>query len=190
MAEFKNLSKSYDGVTVVDNFSLILKKGDHVAIMGESGSGKTTLLSIAAGLTTPDSGSFIHDGRVAVMFQEPRLLPWKTALENIRAVLKKESYALSDTYLSAVGLGDDGEKMPSQLSGGMAQRVAFARFLAYAEATDADLLLLDEPFSALDDETGAKMLKLLKTFAKGKTLLLITHDKQDAEEFTDKIVRL
>lgn len=190
MAEFLNVTKCYDGKTIIDNFSLTMQKGDHVVIMGESGSGKTTLLSIAAGLTRPDSGSFTHEGRIAVMFQEPRLLPWKTALENVRAVLKKDSYPLADVYLSAVGLGNDSDKMPAQLSGGMAQRVSLARFLAYAKATNADLLLLDEPFSALDDETGSKMLKLLKSFAKGKTLLLITHDKQDAEAFADKIVRL
>ena len=190
MAEFKNVIKKYGDKTVLDNFSLILEKGKKTAIMGESGCGKTTLLRIAAGLTKADGGEFIHEGRIAVMFQEPRLLPWKNALDNVKAVLSKEQFHLADKYLSSVGLENDKAKFPHELSGGMAQRVALARFFAFAEATDSDLLLLDEPFSALDDETAEKMLSLLNEFSKGKTLLVVTHDKADAETFADEIVKL
>jgi ABC-type nitrate/sulfonate/bicarbonate transport system ATPase subunit len=125
-----------------------------------------------------------------MMFQEARLLPWKTAFENICAVLSKEQFHLADKYLSAVGLENDAEKYPRELSGGMAQRVAFARFLAFSEATEASLLLLDEPFSALDDGTGEKMLELLKVFSMGKTVILVTHDEKDAEKFSDSIIRI
>ncbi len=190
LAEFKNITKKYGDKTVLDNFSLILKKGTKTAIMGESGCGKTTLLRIAAGLTKADGGEFIHEGRIAVMFQEPRLLPWKNALDNVKAVLSKEQFSLAEKYLSAVGLENDKVKFPHELSGGMAQRVALARFFAFAEATHADLLLLDEPFSALDDETAEKMLSLLKEFSNGKALLVVTHDKADAESFADEVVKL
>lgn len=190
MAEFKNITKRYGDKTVIEDFSFSLKSGSKTAIMGESGRGKTTLLLIAAGLLKPDSGEFAHVGEVAVMFQEPRLLPWKTALQNVCAVLSREQFPLADKYLSAVGLEADKNKFPHELSGGMAQRVAFARFLAFAEAKNCDLLLLDEPFSALDDETAEKMLELLNVFSVGKTVLLITHDKSDAENFSDKIIEL
>jgi ABC-type nitrate/sulfonate/bicarbonate transport system ATPase subunit len=190
LVEFKNITKNFGERTVLENFSLTVKKGSKIALMGESGVGKTTLLRIAAGLEKPDGGEFVSDERIAVMFQEPRLLPWKTALENVRAVLKKEHFSLADKYLSAVGLENDRNKYPHTLSGGMAQRVAFARFLAFAEYSGAALLLLDEPFSALDGETGKKMLELLKDFSEGKTVLLVTHDKADADKFADEIVRL
>ncbi len=190
MAEFKNITKKYGDKTVLDNFSLVLEKGAKTAIMGESGCGKTTLLRIAAGLTKADGGEFIHEGNIAVMFQEPRLLPWKNALDNVKAVLSKDHFPLADKYLSAVGLENDKAKFPNELSGGMAQRVALARFFAFAEVTESDLLLLDEPFSALDDETGEKMLELLMFFSKDKTVLIVTHDKTDAESFADKIIKL
>ena len=190
MAEFRNISKKYGESVILDGFSLKLEKGSKTAIMGESGSGKTTLLRIAAGLTAPDSGEFICDGNIAVMFQEPRLLPWKNALENVRAVLTKDRFDLADRYLSAVGLGDATDKYPHELSGGMAQRVALARFFAFAEMTDAVLLLLDEPFSALDSETSDKMIALLKDFSRGKTVMMVTHDSKDAKSFADEIIKL
>lgn len=190
MAEFKNITKKYGDKTVLDNFSLVLEKGSKTAIMGESGCGKTTLLRIAAGLEKADSGEFVCGEKTAVMFQEPRLLPWKTALENVKAVLSKDHFSLADKYIFAVGLSDAAEKYPRELSGGMAQRVAFARFLAFAEAENVTFLLLDEPFSALDDETAAKMLALLKDFSKNKTVILISHDMSDAESFADNILKL
>lgn len=189
MVEFKNITKKFGERTVLENFSLTVKKGSKIALMGESGVGKTTLLRIAAGLEKPDGGEFVSDERIAVMFQEPRLLPWKTAIKNVKAVLSKDHFPLADKYLKAVGLENDATKYPHELSGGMAQRVAFARFLAFAEYSGATLLLLDEPFSALDGETGKKMLELLKDFAEDKTVLLVTHDKADADKFADEIVR-
>ena len=190
LAEFINVTKKYGENVILEDFSLKLKQGSKTVIMGESGCGKTTLLRIAAGLEKPDGGEFLTDEKVAVMFQEPRVLPWKNALDNVKAVLPKEAFPLADKYLSAVGLEADRQKYPRELSGGMMQRVAFARFLAFAEYSGATLLLLDEPFSALDDETGKKMLALLKDFSEGKTVLLVTHDKADAESFADEILKL
>ncbi len=193
MPEFKNITKKYGSDTVLENFSLTIEKDSPIVIMGESGKGKTTLLRIMAGLEKPDSGELITDGeKTAFMFQEDRLLPWKNALDNVRAVLRGDDIKLADKYFLSVGLDidTDGKKYPSELSGGMRQRVAFARFLAYAEASGADLLLLDEPFSALDTETAEKMSELLKTAASGKYLAVVSHDESDAEMLGARIVNI
>ena len=193
MPEFINVTKKFDENTVVDSFSLKLKKSFPTVIMGESGCGKTTLLRIAAGLDTADGGHFDTNGEsIAYMFQESRLLPWKNAIENVCAVLKKENRFLAEKYLSLVGLDvkTDGKKLPSELSGGMRQRVAFARFLAYTEATNATLLLLDEPFSALDDATAERMINLLRTAAKNKYLLMVSHDETDANRLGATVIKL
>lgn len=193
MPEFKSITKKYGDNTVLDDFSLELKKNSPTVIMGESGCGKTTLLRIAAELEKSDSGEFNSNGeKIAYTFQESRLLPWKTALDNVCAVLKKEQRPLAEKYLSLVGLDVeiDGKKFPSELSGGMRQRVAFARFLAYVEATDSSILLLDEPFSALDDATAEKMAKLLIEAARDKYLLVVTHDDADAIHLGAKIIDL
>lgn len=189
MTELKNIQKSFGENAVFKDFSLKLTEGSKNIVKGASGCGKTTLLRIISGLEAIDGGEVMRDERLAYMFQEPRLLPWKNALDNIRAVLKKEDFALAEKYISAVGLADAEKKFPLELSGGMAQRVAFARFLAFAEATDAELILLDEPFSALDRETAAKMLDLLTEFSVGKTLVLVTHDESDIA-FADNVIEL
>lgn len=193
MADFKNISKKYGDNTVLENFSLEIKKDSPTVIMGESGCGKTTLLRIAAGIESADSGRFESNGeKIAYMFQEPRLLPWKSALGNILAVLPRGSEQIAKRYFSAVGLDPlkDSKKLPRELSGGMQQRVAFARFLAYAEITNSTLLLLDEPFSALDDETAEKMAALLSNFAKNKALLVVSHDEVDAQILGATVIKM
>ena len=193
MIEIKNATKKYgkykSAQTVLENFSLTLESGSKTVITGASGIGKTTLLRILAGLEKPDGGEFFSDEKVAVMFQEPRLLPWKTALENVAVVLPNGKKELADKYLSLVELEEDKNKFPHELSGGMAQRVALARFLAFAEADGSTLLLLDEPFSALDYTTAEKMLALLRDFANGKTVLLVAHHLPDIS-FADEIFAL
>ncbi len=193
MTNFKNITKKYGDNTVLENFSLTLTADAPTVIMGESGKGKTTLLRIAARLERPDSGEVCSDGeKLAYMFQEPRLLPWKNALDNVRAPLPKDKYSLADKYFTAVGLdlAQDGKKQIHELSGGMAQRVAFARFLAYAEASEAACLLLDEPFSAIDTETAEKMATILRDFSKGKILAVVSHDECDAEMLGARTVRI
>ena len=193
MAELKSITKKYGDNTVLNDFSLKLKKNFPTVIMGESGCGKTTLLRIAAGLEKADFGEFETNGEnIAFMFQEPRLLPWKNALDNILAVLPKNSLDVAKKYLKATGLDieTDGKKLPAELSGGMRQRVAFARFLAYAEVTNSTLLLLDEPFSALDGETANIMASILRDFAHDKTLLVVTHDPEDAISLEANVIRI
>ena len=189
MLNITSVSKKYGDKTVLNNFSIILEKGTKTALMGESGCGKTTLLRIAAGIEKPDSGEITCKGSVAMMFQEPRLLPWKNALDNVKAVLSKEHFSLAEKYLLAVGLSNHSDKYPHELSGGMAQRVALARFLAFAEMTEADLLLLDEPFSSLDSETAEKMISLLEQNSRGKTILMVTHRPEETC-FADKTIAL
>lgn len=190
MIKLENITKKYGEQIVLDNFSLNVSGGERIALIGASGRGKTTLLRIISGLENADGGTVECSGKIAYMFQEARLLPWKNARENILAVLNKDNAALADKYLDAVGLFDDKDKLPTSLSGGMAQRVAFARFLAYAEATDAEILLLDEPFSALDGDTASTMLSLLDSFTAGKTLILVTHDDTHADALGAKTVEL
>ncbi len=176
MIQLRNISVSFDGEQVINDLSLDIKKGEICLVGGESGIGKTTLLRVIAGLLKPNSGSISIEGRTAIMFQEPRLLPWKNSLENVKAVLKAKDSALAEKYLSLAGLENDLDKYPSELSGGMAQRVSFARFAAFSEETNAEILLLDEPFSSLDTENKEKMLSLLLKPAKGKTLLIVSHE--------------
>lgn len=190
LVEIKNLTKKYGSVTVLDNFELSLQDNSKTVLMGDSGRGKTTLLRIISGLEKADEGTIRIDGNMAYMFQEPRLLPWKSTLDNVKAFLPKEHHALAEKYLSLVGLGDALKKHPSELSGGMAQRVAFARFLAYADASDAKILLLDEPFSALDTNSARAMIELLISASENRILLLVTHDPHQAEAIGDRIINI
>lgn len=194
MIKLENISKSYGDRAVLTDFSLSADIGERICLVGASGCGKTTLLHIIAGLEMADGGNIRVSDAVAIMFQEPRLLPWKSAIENIAAVLPKNTRVpaieLVKRHLSAVGLAAEAEKMPDSLSGGMAQRVALARFFAFADVTGAQLLLLDEPFSALDKATADDMLSLLDKFSEGKTLVLVAHDESHAEKLGARIVEL
>ncbi len=190
MTEFVNISKKYGDKVVFDNFSLSVPEEKISVIMGESGKGKTTLLSIAAGIVNPDRGKFVHSGNISYMFQEPRLFSWFTVSRNIEAVLPSDKKHLSRKYLSFIGMEEDSGKYPRELSGGMKQRVSFARFLAYTEATDANLLLLDEPFSSIDENMTAAMIEILKNSAKNKTVLYVTHNSNEAGLVGDNIIEL
>lgn len=178
----------------------MLNNGEKAIIMGQSGCGKTTLLNIAAGLLFPDSGTFSHIGnKIAYMFQEPRLLPWCSVKENILAVLPNKKLnkdinlsedKIADHYLESVELFGCDDLLPDKLSGGMKQRLAYARFLAFVNFYNADLLLLDEPFSSLDYETKNKMNKLLKSETENKTVIYVTHNISDAKDFCDRVITL
>lgn len=158
------------------DLSLSFSAPGQYAILGPSGRGKTTLLRLIAGLETPLCGS-IHvpqDARISFCFQEDRLLPWKTVLENVALVSDTDT---ARYWLNQVGLSGEENSYPASLSGGMKRRASLARALAY----DADILLMDEPFRALDDATHAKMLTLVRKASKDKLLILVTHDETDAD---------
>ena len=199
MLTLDTLCKTYAGGNVaLENVSLKLKPGEIIAMVGGSGCGKTTMLRLVAGLDTPTTGSVAVDDTVitapneaiGLIFQEPRLLPWLSVAENIAFGLKHlprdEQKARVDFALHRVGLDGYNDRWPRQLSGGQAQRVAISRALA----PEPKVLLLDEPFSALDAFTRASLHEHLLALweAKRPTLLIVTHDVEEAVTLADRVV--
>lgn len=181
MIEFEHVSMRFGEKQVLRDFSFRFEDGVRYAVLAPSGGGKTTLLRLAAGLLAPSEGRIVRrPGEVAVCFQEDRLLPWYTARENVALALPRgrdgEVARAANEWLARVGLSAEADALPASLSGGMKRRVALARALAF----DAPALLLDEPFRALDEETHAAMLALIREQTKGRLLLLVTHDERDA----------
>ena len=186
MLEFRSVSLSFGDQQVLRGVSFTLQPGGRLALMGPSGCGKTTLLRLAAGLLEPDSGEVLRpDVGAAVVFQEPRLLPWLTAEENVDLVLSDRSATLPQAraWLEKLGLADAAGKYPAELSGGMQRRVALARALALGR----ELLLLDEPFSALDEEQREGAQRLVAE--QGCAILLATHDEREAAALGCRILR-
>ena len=188
MLELKDISVRYDGKSVLSGCGLSLGDGERLALMGPSGCGKTTLLRVALSLLPPDTGSVSGDPcRTAAVFQEPRLLPWRTAAENVNVVLSDGPETMPEalSMLERVELSDAGEKYPAELSGGMQQRVSIARALAFRP----DLLVLDEPFRGLDDELRGRMVSLLNTSLQSASLLLVTHSEEEAKTLGCRVLR-
>jgi len=186
--EIKSLCKSYDKKSVLNNFSLSLEEGTTTCIMGNSGCGKTTLLRIVAGLEKPDSGEVkIKKNRISFVFQEDRLCEDFSPISNIKFVTGNN---LSDETikenLNALGLHEKLNKPVSLMSGGMKRRVAIARALL----SDYDVLLMDEPFKGLDIELKSSVIEYVKEKTKGKTVIIVTHDLQEAENLSKNIVKM
>ena len=183
-------------VRALDQVSLTTTPGEFTCLIGASGCGKSTLLSLVAGLDRPTSGDVTVNGRVALMFQEPGLFPWLTAAGNIelalraRKVPRTERKARTLELLDAVQLGGFARKQPHELSGGMRQRVALARALAQ----DADVLLMDEPFGALDamtrDLLHDELDRVRERVGKPLTVLFVTHNVREAVRLGDRVVLL
>jgi len=181
-------------VHALDQVSLTASPGEFTCLIGASGCGKSTLLNLVAGLDKPTAGQIAVGGRVALMFQEPGLFPWLTAAGNIelalraRGAAKAERRAKAAELLETVHLGGFGKKRPRELSGGMRQRVALARALAQ----DADVLLMDEPFGALDAMTRDLLHDELDRVCQGRnlTVLFVTHNVREAVRLGDRVVVL
>ncbi|MEV6335240.1 ABC transporter ATP-binding protein [Nocardia vinacea] len=183
---------SNEEFTAIDDISLELRDGEFLVLVGPSGSGKSTLLDLLGGLSKPSAGRILLDGKPisgpgldrGIVFQQYALLPWRTARANIefgleaKGVRRRERRKIAGEYLELVGLAGFGDRYPHELSGGMKQRVAIARSLAF----DPEVLLMDEPFAALDAQTRESLQdELLRIWqATGKTILFITHGIDEA----------
>ncbi len=187
------LTKSFGGLPVLEPLSLTLPRGEFLSLLGPSGCGKSTLLRLIAGLEPPTSGtaSLGETPHPAYVFQDPNLLPWRTVLSNValplelRGVARTEREQRAQEVLSQMGLADAGALMPRQLSGGMKMRVSLARALV----TKPDLLLLDEPFSALDELTRFRLGELLRDLwlKSGLTVIFVTHSISEAVYLSERI---
>ena len=157
-------------------------------MLGASGGGKTTLLRLIAGLEAPDAGTIsgTKGKKICFLFQEPRLLPWLTAEQNVRTVQEKHSSVGAGEWLKRVGLSGAENKFPAELSGGMCQRVALARALAFG----GDCFLLDEPFKEIDAAAKLLLFPLLKRETEGKPVVLVTHTEEEARLLCDRAFRL
>lgn len=202
----RHLSKTFTlngkPLPVLKNVNLKIRSGESLAIVGASGSGKTTLLRVLAGLEAADHGEVLIDGKAvhgvgterAVIFQEPRLLPWLTVLDNVgfgletQGLGREEARARAKRYVELVGLQSFETAYPRQLSGGMAQRVGIARALA----VQPEILLLDEPLGALDAMTKISMQQELARIWHDEdvTTVLVTHDLEEAIYLADRILIL
>ena len=195
MITFENVSFGYKrGINVLSGFTLEVPDSGRVCLFGKSGCGKSTVLRLAMGLAKPGSGRITGTEGLAVsaVFQEDRLIPWKTVLENVALFAdgtERAAAAPADRaayYLRALGLGDVLHSLPGELSGGMKRRVALARALAH----NFDMLVLDEPFTGLDEAAKRNAIELVSRETAGKMLLLATHDLQEAESLGAEIIEL
>lgn len=200
IAVASSVSRHFGSVTALDTIDLSIGRGEFVSIVGPSGCGKSTLLEVFAGLQDHDGGTVTVDdrpltgprSRTAVIFQESATLPWRTVRDNVafalevRGVAKKERRARADELLETVGLSRFGDHYPTQLSGGMRQRVAIARCLSM----EPDLILADEPFGALDEQTrlvmSHELLQIVDKLTCG--VLFITHSIQESVLLSDRVM--
>lgn len=202
MIRLENLSKQYPGQAemAVDDITLDVPEGEIVVFVGPSGCGKTTVLKVIAGLLPPTTGNVVVEGRQVqgpgtdrgVVFQQPALLPWRTVAENVNQALefakipKGERHDRAERYLELVGLGTFHDHYPGELSGGMQQRVGIARALAL----EPNVLLMDEPFGALDAITRQQMqVELVNIWeTERKSVLFVTHSLDEALLLSDRVI--
>ena len=192
LLEIKNLKKSFNKNTVLEDISLQVEKGEVLAIIGPSGSGKSTLLRCITKLETPDSGEINFDGTFGLVFQNFNLFPHHSVMKNItNAPIKvqkrnpEEVYKEAEALLEKMDLPDKKDTYPCELSGGQQQRVSIARALAM----NPDILFFDEPTSALDPELTGEILKVIKDLASEKmTMVIVTHEMNFAKKVADNII--
>ncbi|MGQ7884716.1 ABC transporter ATP-binding protein [Paenibacillus sp. WC2504] len=205
MIEIKGVSKTFvqrigGNYKALDNITLTIKKGEFVSILGPSGCGKSTVLNLVAGFDTQSEGTIEVNGKKVagagadrvVVFQEHGLFPWLTVLDNVafglkqKGIPKKERHELAMEQIKAVHLSRFADRYPHELSGGMKQRAAIARALAM----DPEILLMDEPFAALDEQTRLILHKELEEIwmRTRKTILFITHNIREAVILSDRVV--
>jgi NitT/TauT family transport system ATP-binding protein len=195
MITFQNVSKAFDTLKVLHDLSLHIADNQIVGVVGPSGSGKTTILKLITGIVAPDEGTVtVAEGVVGYVFQEPRLLPWRTALDNVAAPVraqgktKAEARAVAAHWLERVGLDGFERYHPAELSGGMTQRVSIAR----AFAVEPRILLMDEPFGNVDSVLKSSLMDILQSIIRERptTVVYVTHELTEALRLADRIVEL
>jgi NitT/TauT family transport system ATP-binding protein len=183
------ISKSYHGTCVLNRFSAKLAAGGVYCLMGPSGVGKTTLLRILMGLEQPDAGQILPEEAVKIgaVFQEDRLLEYADAIKNIRVAAGRDRLCVQPEQVLGAMLEPDAWHRPvRELSGGMRRRVAVARALA----VQAELLLMDEPFTGLDEESRSRTIQTIREYRRGRTLLLVTHQREDVSALGAELLQL
>lgn len=193
MIELHNVGLYYESEKALDGINLSINKGELVCVLGASGSGKTSLVSLIGGLKKPSSGNVkvgVSAEKVAIIFQNYGLLPWKTVYDNVMFTLRIRKIVDAkhrvNHILDQLGLSDYASRYPHQLSGGQAQRVAIARALAL----EVDVLLMDEPFSALDSLTKESLQSLLLSIQSDMTVIFVTHNIEEAVFLGSRIIVL
>ena len=176
MIECSNLYLSFEGRVILNKVSFSLPDAGIFALMGSSGIGKSSLLKVLSGLLAPDSGTIrgLDNLRVGILFQEDRLLPWHTALKNVMLAMEHPSQEEARILLDALEIGDSADAYPAVLSGGMKRRIALARAIAFSP----DVLLLDEPFSGIDEQIKGRISPFIQKSA--PLIIFSTHNVKDA----------
>lgn len=182
-----NISKSFNGKAVLNNFSAIIPSNKTTCIIGPSGCGKTTLVNMIVGLTRADKGVIENVPKnVSFVFQENRLCNDFSAIENVKLVAKRKNDSTLEAILSAMGVDPNDDKPVKMMSGGEKRRVSIARALS----ADCELIILDEPFKGLDDETYEAVRNFVREQTLGKTMIIITHDSRDVAYFGENIINM
>jgi ABC-type nitrate/sulfonate/bicarbonate transport system ATPase subunit len=184
--EIKNIYKSFGDKVVFNDFSIAIPEQKTTFLMGESGSGKTTLLRIIAGLDKEFKGEISKNfDRISCVFQEPRLFDALTVRQNLEIIENHSNMSIEEA-LSIVELEDEQASYPSELSGGMKMRLSLARALIY----NGDIFLMDEPFSALDENMKKRIIPRVFDFLKNKTTIIISHNQDEASTYANHIINL
>lgn len=182
------VKKSFGEKHVFNSLSLTFPDTGIISIMGPSGCGKTTLLRMIAALDSPDSGEiYVQNKKISFLFQEPRLFNWLTAIENVTVIGSPHAddcVKRAVSILSKIGLKDDMNKYPHELSGGMKRRISLARSLAFG----GDIYLMDEPFTGLDPKLKDSVSELIKDCCKSSLCIIVTHNINDALKISDSII--
>ena len=182
--KLNNITKSFASKKIFNSNNIEFKDNKITYIIGESGIGKTTVLRMIAGLDRDFSGEIIKSSdKISYVFQEPRLFPFVSVYDNISISSLSSKYTVNDV-LRLVELEDEINALPSSLSGGMKMRIALAR----AIYCDGDIFLMDEPFSALDDELKSRILPKIFNCLKGKTVIIVSHNIDEANQYADEII--